>query len=148
MDLSLLRTKLIAEHYAQPRDIHRLKLAFIDIEAGLAVLSSMGHLQHLEAGPAPPESEWPKVMFHATQAPQGRMIYNPSEAETLGPNWSPDPERAAELHGTAIQNAGKAGIGNRSLPVATSPALSENQRLEARQESARAARLAALSSKP
>jgi hypothetical protein len=107
-----LRTRLRAELHSQPQRSLDCDLALREIEEGLARLARHGYVFHLEPGPAPVvEPPWPRLMFHSTSAPNGRVVNSPWDLSELGPDWWPTLEEAQHADGLKAQFAGRGGLG-------------------------------------
>lgn len=132
MDLSNFRRKLIVQHHQSPTDVRRIELAVAEISGALDTLASMGHMFHLEDGPEPARDEWPKLMFHASDSPNGRVVHSEAEALALGFGWHEDPAQAHQLRGLATQFAGRGGVTRMALPAVTSAPQNEEERIAER----------------
>lgn len=132
MDLSNFRRQLVNAHHTSPRDVRRIDLAVTELSGALDTLASMGHLFHLEEGPEVPRDEWPKLMFHGSDSPNGRLVYSELEARSLGYGWHEDPAAAQELRGVATQFAGRGGVTRMALPAAQFAPLTEDERIAER----------------
>lgn len=117
MDWAGLRRQLIGEHSGDQRDVAYLQIALADAERALDQLARMGHQFHLEPGPGSPLAEWPRMMFHVTSAPNGRLIRSVYEQWDLGDGWCDSLEEAQIRDGEAQQFRGRAGVNRRALPV-------------------------------
>lgn len=135
MDLTDFQRGLIVQHHSNPQDALRISKAVGELSSALDTLASMGHLFHLAAGLGVPPAAWPRVLFHATDATEGRVVYTPEEAKALGPGWHEDPAEAHHLAGVAAQFAGRAGRGSLALPMVLGSTPSESQRILDRTQS-------------
>lgn len=117
MDLSALRARLQGEHHSSPQDCEAIRHAADGISNGLDALARLGHLYHLEPGPPVPGEIWPRLMFHAEAAPNGRLVASPYEAYELGTGWFFTLAEAQHAEGMRAQFAGRGGIGDRSVPM-------------------------------
>lgn len=132
MDLSAFKLALIVQHHTKPQEAMKIELACRALSEALGSLASMGHLFHLEPGAAPLTDEWPKLLFHFSDSPDGRKVYSAAEAAELGPGWSPDPIEAQRLGGIATQDAGKGASGTVALPAVLYPLPTEPDRIAER----------------
>lgn len=145
MDWALFTKRLVAEHHSDPQTVRKIELATAQAQSALSNLASMGHQFHLAPGPGESLPLWPRTLFHATDAPNGRVIYNQLEANALGPGWADDLAQAQHEHGVALQFAGRGGVGRLALPTAQFAPQSESERIAERtkiREEAKAALLA------
>lgn len=117
MKLSELSTRLQASHHHDLQACATILAAVGAVENGLALLARLGHVYHLEPGPPYELPEWPRVLFHVENAPNGRVVNSWWEANDLGPGWWPTLAEAAHREGVRAQFAGRGGIGDRSLPM-------------------------------
>ena len=103
--------------HSQPQRLAIAERALASIAEGLRDLAGLGLLAHLAPGPAPVEPEWPRVLFHADAAPNGRLVRDQWEASELGPGWAESFNEAA--HGAAVdyQYAARGGVQRRGLPA-------------------------------
>lgn len=117
MKLNELSTRLQAEHHHDQQACLTISAAVAEVEHGLGFLARLGHVYHLEPGPAYDLPEWPRLLFHITSAPNGRVVRSWWEARDLGPGWWPTFSEAQYKEGVRAQFAGRGGIGDRSLPM-------------------------------
>ena len=117
MKLNELSTRLQAEHHHDQQACLTISAAVAEVEHGLGFLARLGHVYHLEPGPAYDLPEWPRLLFHVTSAPNGRVVRSWWEARDLGPGWWPTYAEAQYKEGVRAQFAGRGGIGDRSLPM-------------------------------
>lgn len=132
--LSSLRTKLVAEHYSQPQVVARINSAIEELANGLTTLASLGHQFHLEPGPASPGDKWPKLMFHVSSAPNGRVVNSEWDLTDLGNGWFETLETAQHANGVQVQFAGRAGQGHANVPMVVNLPESANSEDTRRQE--------------
>lgn len=117
MNLAELAQRLLADHHHDPQACQTIVTSLGEIERGLGLLAKLGHVFHLENGPAYDLPQWPRVLFHVESAPNGRVVNSWWEADELGPGWWPTYSEAAHREGVRYQFAGRGGIGGRSLPM-------------------------------
>lgn len=132
MNTEPIKTSLVALHHDEPQIVRRIETALHEVGVGLAALASLGHMYHLADGQPPQGDEWPKLLFHATDAPAGRLIYNPDEASALGPGWAETLQDAQQKAGIAAQFAGRAGVGSQALPTTLVAPQTEDERIAER----------------
>lgn len=118
MSLASLRSRILGELHHRPQAAMEATHGFRELESGLAALARLGYLFHLEPGPQPPGVEWPRLMFHVSSAPNGRLVASSWDLAELGPDWFPTLEEAQHAEGLRAQFAGRGGLGQRGLPVA------------------------------
>lgn len=119
MDFSGWKRKLEASHASSPQATAKALRAFALVEEGLKELGALGHPLHLAEGPGAPLAPWPRLLFHVSAAPNGRLVASPWEAEELGPDWYDTLAEAQGADGRAQQFSGRGGVHRRALPVAT-----------------------------
>lgn len=117
MKLGDLLPRLQAEHFSSPQACHTISAAIAEVEHGLGLLAHLGHVFHLEAGPPYNLPEWPRILFHVTSAPNGRVVRSETEAWELGEGWWGTLAEAQNKEGIRAQFRGRGGIGDRSLPM-------------------------------
>jgi hypothetical protein len=117
MYLHELLPRLQAEHHHDPQACMTISAAVAEVEHGLSLLARLGHVYHLETGPAYHLPKWPRLLFHVTSAPNGRTVNSWWEADELGPGWWPTLWEAQQREGIRAQFRGRGGIGDRSLPM-------------------------------
>jgi len=117
MNLRDLLTRLQAEHHHDPQGFATVTLAINEIERHVNLLNRLGHVFHLEYGPAYDIPEWPKILFHVHAAPNGRIVNSQWEAIELGPGWWPTYDEAQYKEGVRSQFRGRGGIVDRTLPM-------------------------------
>lgn len=115
--LNELTLRLQAEHFSSPQACLTISAAIAEVEHGLAMLSRIGHVFHLEPGVPYSLPKWPQVLFHVESAPNGRVVNSWWEANDLGPGWWPTLAEAQQREGIRAQFAGRGGVGDRSLPM-------------------------------
>lgn len=148
MDWHALRRDLLAQHAASPQETRYVELGVAQAQEALSTLARLGHPFHLVAGLGPHPSEtWPRLFFHTTDAPKGRVVYSQGEADSLGPGWKDIPSEANQAAGVAAQFGGKAGQGNQALPTVISPPQTEFERVTSRMLQHEQAKAAALAGK-
>lgn len=117
MIISDLMSRLQAQHYASPQEVQLVLSSLRDIESALNALTRLGHVYHLEPGPPYELPEWPRVLFHVTSAPNGRVVRSSWEAIELGYGWWPTLEEAQQKEGIKTQFRGRGGVNDRALPM-------------------------------
>ena len=117
MELNALRTKLHAERHGESQVCHEITHGLALVEEGLKMLGRLGYQLHLEEGPPVELSAWPKVMFHAKSAPNGRVVNSRWDLEELGDGWFDTIAEAQHWDGVATQFAGRGGVSRRDLPM-------------------------------
>lgn len=117
MDLTPLRIQLEARHHNDQQALRRIQWAIEHLSEGLGTLASLGHPMHLEPELRRLELGWPRILFHADSAPNGRIVYGQAEADELGPDWFASANEAAHADGVKTQFAGRGGIQTRSVPA-------------------------------
>jgi hypothetical protein len=85
-------------------------VAVKQLEEGLGALASLGHYYHLEEGLTHIELTWPRLLFHAEKAPNGRLCLNEFEKFELGTGWFETLEAAQHWDGTQAQFEGRGGV--------------------------------------
>jgi len=110
-DLPELKTKIAARVHGSPQSLRLLALAIAELRGGMEKLGSMGYPVYLsetpiEEGIAP----WPRIYFHQTSAPNGRMVLGERELEELGSGWFDNAQAAAHWDGMETQFAGRGGV--------------------------------------
>jgi hypothetical protein len=116
-DSFALLERLRAEFHGKPQQLAMVEAAVTNVDTGIATLAALGHSFHLALGPAPPQDEYPKLVFHVKSAPNGRLVRSRWELADLGEDWYPSLEAAQHADGVRAQFAGRGGVGNRNLPV-------------------------------
>ena len=94
-----------------------LSKAIEEVRHGLGLLAKMGHIYHLHPGVSYALPEWPKILFHITSAPNGRVVNSIWEALELGYGWWPTLQEAQNKEGVRAQFMGRGGVGDRALPM-------------------------------
>ncbi len=117
MDLNYIRVRHQADHYNSPQNCEAIRLAVDSVSGGLATLARLGHPYHLEPGVLHPPDEWPKTMFHAEAAPNGRLVRSEYEARELGAGWFFTLQDAQHWDGVRAQFAGRGGVGHENVPM-------------------------------
>lgn len=110
----------MAEHYGKPQNLSRIEYEFARLGEALAALAVLGHQYHLVDGPDGPaerEEIWPRIYFHVSAAPNGRVVASKWELDELGPGWFPTLEAAQHTDGMETQFAGKGGVGRKTVPA-------------------------------
>jgi hypothetical protein len=115
MNWSAFSAELVGKFSTQPQNAYRVELACRQIAEGLQVLAGLGFPFHLEPGHMS-GSEWPKMMFNAT-APNGVLVYGPTQQSELGEGWFDSLAKAREWHGQRTQLIGRGGKRLAGLPV-------------------------------
>lgn len=134
MDWQGLRRHILAQHSGRPQELMALDHGLRDAESGLAVLARMGHLFHLEPGAGEPFGEFPRLVFHSTSAPNGRLVADEFELWDLGYGWFDSLEEAQLADGYAAQMRGRAGRQRPGLPAVLVPGPSMEEVLAKRHE--------------
>lgn len=147
MDWREFRRALAVEHFNQPQHLRRVDLAIAALAPALADLASMGHVFHLAPGPGSAPFPWPRLYFHATDAPNGRIVHDARELGELGPGWAETLDEAQYEMGKATQDAGRGGIVRQALPTATFAPLTEPERIAERERIRAEARARAVAAK-
>jgi hypothetical protein len=117
MKIDQLKDRLHAEHHHNLQGVYTISAALAEIEHGLELLSKLGHVYHLERGAPYEIPEFPRILFHVTSAPNGRVVRSSWEAIELGFGWWPTLQEAQHKEGIRAQFRGRGGIGDRSLPM-------------------------------
>jgi len=117
MRLNELLTRLQALHHHDLQAVTTLTAAVAEVDHGLALLARLGHVYHLEAGPPYELDEWPRLLFHVTAAPNGRIVGSWWEARELGEGWWPTLQEAQNKEAIKAQFRGRGGVGDKSLPM-------------------------------
>jgi len=115
MNWQAFSAELIAKFSDKPQNSAKVELACRQVAEGLQVLAGLGVPFHLVPGHVS-GAEWPKTMFHAT-APNGLIVYGPTQAGELGEGWFDSVAKAREWHGRKIQFIGRGGQRMPGLPV-------------------------------
>jgi hypothetical protein len=92
------------------QSVQQIRSALSLVAEGLRMLEVMGEQYHLSPGPQPPMAEWPRIMFHALSAPNGRMVQSEWELADLGEGWWPTLEEAQLHEGENAQWRGRGGV--------------------------------------
>jgi hypothetical protein len=119
MELKSLESQLLAEHHHDLQAAETVSKAIAEIRRGLELLSRLGHIYHLQPGVPYPLPDWPKILFHVTSAPNGRVVRSVFEAIELGYGWYPTLQEAMHKEGVKAQFRGRGGVGDRALPMLT-----------------------------
>lgn len=115
--------------------------ALREAEGALSVLARYGHVFHLEPGPGEPPALWPRLMFHVAYAPNGRLVRDEYEYDTMGEGWFDTMEEAQHAAGYDTQMTSRGGRPRRSRAiVALDRPLSAFERIAARDAVRKAAR--------
>lgn len=117
MNIADLLSRLQAQHHHDLQSCQTISAALAEVEHGLGMLARVGHVYHLEPGPSYPLPEWPRILFHVSSAPNGRVVNSPWEALELGDGWWPTLAEAQNKEGVRAQFMGRGGVGDRSLPM-------------------------------
>lgn len=129
MDWKGLYRILLSQHAGKSQEEEKIRRAIHSAEEALSQLSALGHIFHLEEGPGASYAAWPKILFHISSAPNGRVVNSPWDAEDLGPGWYETSEAAQTAHGIEVQFALRGGIHRRSLPSVIGPGVSPDDKL-------------------
>lgn len=111
--LELLRDNLRAEYHGRPQELVRIEQAFDRVAEGLQALGALGRQFWLAPGGWPEVEDhalWPRVFFHAMQAPNGKLMLGEMHLTDHGPGWHPTLEAAQHVEGKATQDQGRGGI--------------------------------------
>lgn len=147
MNWEAFRKRLVAEHHSEPQVVRAIELSVAAAQEALSTFARYGHQFHLVAGPEPPPELWPRLFFHATSAPNGRVIRGEDELSALGPGWFDEAAVAFAEEANAKYYAGRGGRGRKGLPAVISQRPNENERLAARLQQHSEAREEALKEK-
>lgn len=142
MDWSGFRRHILAQHSGKPQDLMALDFAIREAESGLGVLARLGHLFHLAPGPGEPYGEFPRLVFHLTSAPNGRLARDEFELWDFGDGWFDSLEEAQLADGYAAQMRGRGGRQRPGLPAILEKGPSLEEVLAARHEEYRKQRAA------
>lgn len=108
---------LSAQHSGKAQEMARLGRALDLVAEGLRDLDAMGHHYHLAEGDGPQVPEYPKVLFHATSAPNGRLVRSEFEDRALGVGWFETLEEAQHWDGHHHSMRGRGGLTRGGLPM-------------------------------
>lgn len=123
-DWQRLQQQLEAEHFARPQNVARITRAIGHVREGLDELARLGHPFCLIPGIEPttdPDDLWPQTWFHMDTAPNGRIVRDRWQLETLGDGWCKTLAEAQHMAGKSAQFAGRGGIRSRNLPAVIKP---------------------------
>lgn len=117
MDFAGFRRQILAAHSGKPQEAAALEYALRELENSMTTLARLGHVWHLEPGTGPALPEWPRMMFHATSAPNGRLVTSEFALADLGPGWFDSLEEAQYSEGVKASWRGKTGRNGKTLPT-------------------------------
>lgn len=115
MNWPLLLSQLLSSHQHDPQASRRIELAVEEIRLGLQTLTTLGHVWHLEKGPAESQPSWPQTLWHLSG--RNREVWHQSDIDELGPDWYPSLAQAKHAEGLAAQFTGRGGVTRRDLPM-------------------------------
>lgn len=114
------RAKLAHHHQDAPQRAMLADMALAQAQEAITRLASLGHRFYLVEGEALPPLEWPKMVYHRSQAP--RIVASQQHLDELGPGWFDHPEKALTAEALAVQAEGRGGIPKTTLPAPIPPA--------------------------
>lgn len=117
MDFPGFRRHMLARHSGKPQELMHITKAIDEIEHAFRELVRFGYVYHLVPGPGEEFAEWPRMMFHLTSAPNGRLVTSEYELWDLGEGWCDSLEEAQIRDGFVHQFRGRGGKQRPGLPM-------------------------------
>ena len=94
MDFPGFRRYMLARHSGKPQELMHIGKAIDELEHAFRELVRFGYVYHLAPGPGTKFAEWPRMMFHLTSAPNGRLVQSEYDLWDLGEGWCDTLEEA------------------------------------------------------
>ena len=113
-----LHAHLEAHHLGDMQRQMLAEHALREIYVALNRLVGLGHVYHLEEGPAS-SPEWPKEVYKRGQG--ARQVACQAELDELGEGWFDSLSAAEQHHGMTVQFAGRGGVWHGNLPAKINP---------------------------
>lgn len=133
--LQHIRDALAAHHRDHAQRGALAQIGISEVESGIARLASLGHAFHLVPGPMSVVDRWPRMVYHATRAPDGHEVLCQQDLDELNNadgGWADTPQDAANRAGFATQLQGRGGISTGQamvlVPTAAGPATTPGPR--------------------
>lgn len=119
-EIDLLREKFFAQLHGKPQQIKLADLACRELTSGVQLLRSLGCQVWVTEIEPPAAEQWPRLFFHPTAAPNGRMVLCEADWRELGPGWHTTALAAALADGMETQFAGRGGVARKGALVLVS----------------------------
>lgn len=112
-----LERSLHSQHPGDMQANATIKHAVHLAKDALVLLAQVGHQFHLAEGFGEPAPDWPRLLFHIDQDPNGRLVLCEADAIELGAGWFDSLESAQHWDGVQTQFALKSGRPKYNMPA-------------------------------